>query len=118
MYDLFLESYPETKIKYHTCTNIFNEKFNLRFGMPRCDTCKLCDKLLLQIVAAETEEQRTKFLHESKLHHRKAEKAYSSLASDNEAAKNHQNSVVVLCIDLQQVIFTPSLNHSDIYYQR
>lgn len=117
MYSLFCEKYPGTKLKLHKYREVFNDNFNLRFGLPRSDTCKTCDKFFIQMTTTDNESERNKIKIESEIHHRKAEKAYSSLADDVNTAKNNPNCVV-LCVDLQQVIFTPNLKHSDIFYQR
>jgi hypothetical protein len=39
------------------------------------------------------------------------------LKEDSELAKNNSN-LIVLTTDLQQVLFTPSLTHSNVFYQR
>lgn len=67
-------------------------------------------------IATEDDETRKKIAAEAELHHRKAEKAYETLHRDAETAKQNQN-FVVLCVDLQQVLFTPNLTHSDVFYQ-
>ncbi|CAB1337788.1 unnamed protein product, partial [Coregonus sp. 'balchen'] len=47
----------------------------------------------------------------------KAEKAYSQLQKDTEWAKANSDCHV-RCVDLQGVMYTPSLSHTNIYYQR
>lgn len=115
MYHLYLEKYENSKITYFTYREIFNTDFNLRFGTPRSDTCKYCDKLFNKMIACENEEEYKKLETETNLHHRKAEKAYATLALEQENA-NENN--IVLCVDMQQVIFTPNLTHSDVFYKR
>lgn len=114
---LFKEKYPDSPIKFDTYRNIFKTDFDLRFGTPRSDTCKLCDRLYIQMIAAENDVIRSRICIETELHHRKAEKAYESLYKDADTSK-HNNDVVTLCVDLQQVLFTPNLTHSDVFYQR
>lgn len=48
MFRLYIEKYPDSPIKYDTYRNIFKSDFDLRFGTPRSDTCKLCDKYYIQ----------------------------------------------------------------------
>lgn len=117
MHKMFLQKYPESKVNLHRYRMIFNENFNLRFGVPRSDTCTVCDKLFVQLSAADDEQTRNLIMRETQLHHVKAEKAYKTLNEDVENAKNN-NNVIVLCVDLEQVLFTPNLTHSDVYYQR
>lgn len=117
MYRLFQEKFPDIKASYDTYRSIFRSDFNLRFGTPRSDTCKVCDKFYIQLIAADNDESHQRISNESKLHHMKSEKAYSQLKEDSEFARTNSNNVV-LCVDLQQVIFTPNLSHSDVFYQR
>lgn len=117
MYKLFLTKYPDTNVKLHFYRSTFHERFNLRFGVPRSDTCKVCDKYYIQMAATVNDEELKQLQLQSTLHHNKADKAYKTLAEDTKAAKDNHN-IVVLCVDLQQVIFTPNLSHSDVYYLR
>lgn len=117
MFALFQTKYPNVNVKLHIYREIFRGDHNLRFGVPRSDTCKTCDKLYIKRIAAETDEERKQIEIESELHHRKSEKAYATLKLNEDAAKVNSN-LVVLAVDLQQVVFTPNLTHSDIYYQR
>ncbi|XP_062866075.1 uncharacterized protein LOC134328780 [Trichomycterus rosablanca] len=96
--------------------DIFKQQ-NLTFGQPRSDTCSRCDAFFMKLSTVSSEEERKKVLTESELHHRKAEKAYTQLQADTEWAKVNSNCHVI-CIDLQGVIYTPNLTHSNIYYQR
>jgi hypothetical protein len=91
--------------------------FNLGFGVPHSDTCKYCDKLYMQLISADTEAERAAISLWSELHHRKAESAYNSLKTDPDAAQINLN-LVVLCTDLEQVLFCPTLSHSNVFYQR
>nr|CAD7394174.1 unnamed protein product [Timema cristinae] len=84
------------------------------------------DKLLNGIVVfiieylmtgVESEAETCEIKSESALHHAKAEKAYKTLKVDEETAKNNPNSVV-LCVDLQQILFCPTLTPSSMFYQR
>ncbi|KAJ8930801.1 hypothetical protein NQ314_016357 [Rhamnusium bicolor] len=117
MFELFHEKYKEPKIKLHFYRDVFNEDLNLRFGIPRSDTCARCDLLYAKLVNAENEDERKNIKTESELHHRNAEQAYQTLKEDTERSKNDP-SIVVICMDLQQVLFSPTLTHSNIFYQR
>lgn len=116
MYREFNDKHPEVEVSRIYYQSIFYE-MNLRIGAPRSDTCKYCDLLYNKLCAAETEGEREKILLDSKLHHFKADQAYKSMHNDGEIAKEN-NNVTVLCVDLQQVLFCPTLTHSSMYYQR
>lgn len=113
MHNLFKIKHPNTSISYSLYRKVFIKDFKLRFGAPRSDTCKVCDKLFARLVLAEREEERKEIQQESELHHKKADAAYKQLSEDG---KNE--NAVTLSVDLQQVLFTPVLTHSDVYYQR
>ncbi|CAH2018113.1 unnamed protein product [Acanthoscelides obtectus] len=99
---------------YH---DIFKSKFNLRFGLPRSDTCSYCDKLFMKLCSTDDANEKKKIEIESEIHHRKAEAGYKTLKDDTETSKLNPN-YVVLCTDLQQVLFCPNLTHSSVFYQR
>ncbi|KAJ8878983.1 hypothetical protein PR048_019589 [Dryococelus australis] len=56
------------------------------------------------------------FSAQSKLHRRKAEYAYKVLHEDVLMSKSNP-TYVVLCTDVQQVLFCPTLHHSSMFYQ-
>ncbi|KAJ4435948.1 hypothetical protein ANN_18571 [Periplaneta americana] len=116
MYDLFKETNPSVKCSRSIYRDIFRSEFKLRFGAPRSDSCAYCDEMYIQLVTADTEELEKKITAQSTLHHMKAEGAYRALQDDVEIAKNTE--YVVLCKDMQQVLFCPTLHHSSVFYQR
>lgn len=116
MYRLFKEKYPEMRLSKAVYQEVFCNNFNLRFGTPRSDTCKYCDLLYNRLISAPTEEERKKVQTGSELHHRRAESAYIFLKNDTNLPND--SNTVVLCVDLQQVMFCPTLTHSSMFYQR
>lgn len=117
MWQLFRIKHPEANVSLHMYRNIFISDFNLRFGLPRSDTCAYCDRLFINLVAAPNETERQTIERESQIHHMKAELAYKSLAEDTAVAKATPN-IVAICVDLEQVLFCPLLTHNNIFYQR
>lgn len=117
LYRSFKNKYPDIKVSKRIYRNIFRSDFKLRFGYPRSDTCKQCDFFYNKLVAADTEEERKKIEIDSKLHHSKAEQSYDALKKDTDIGRLN-SSIVVLCVDLQQVLFCLTLTHSNMFYQR
>ena len=115
MYKLFKAKFPELDVKLRLYRDVFSE-YNFKFGVPRSDTCKYCDNLYMQLQCAENEAARNKITVESELHHRKAEAGYKALSADIAASKRANTNVI--CMDLQQVLFCPTLTHSSVFYQR
>uniref|UniRef100_A0A8D8SK62 DUF7869 domain-containing protein n=2 Tax=Cacopsylla melanoneura TaxID=428564 RepID=A0A8D8SK62_9HEMI len=113
MHRLFHEKFPNHPVSYSLYRKVFIRDFNLRFGTPRSDTCKKCDKFYAQLILASSDEEKQTIETETTEHHMEADEAYKILAEDGE-----NPNLVTLCVDLQQVIVTPMLTHSDVYYQR
>ncbi|KAL2096951.1 hypothetical protein ACEWY4_001597 [Coilia grayii] len=116
MYHLYKDSHPASTAKFWLYRDIFKQ-LNLQFGQPRSDTCAKCDAFFSQLTSATTHSEKAKIAAESELHHRKAESAYSQLQADTEWAKANDDCHVV-CFDMQGVVYTPNLTHSNVYYQR
>ncbi|KAJ4428795.1 hypothetical protein ANN_25788 [Periplaneta americana] len=117
MYDLFKETNPNVKCSRSIYRDIFRSEFKLRFGAPRSDSCAYRDEMYIQLVITDTEELDKKITAQSTFHHMKAEGAYRVLQDDVEIAKKN-TEYVVLCTDMQQVLFCPTLHHSSVFYQR
>lgn len=113
MHRLFVEKYPESEVSYSLYRKIFNREFKLRFGSPRSDTCKQCDKFYAELILASNTGERKRLEIESTIHHIQADSAYKTLAEDG-----RNKNFIALCVDLQQVLSTPAFTHADMYYQR
>lgn len=55
MYELFKQKHPNIDISCTKYRKIFRADFNLRFGNPRSDTCKVCDQNFIRLKLAHTE---------------------------------------------------------------
>ncbi|CAH1975695.1 unnamed protein product [Acanthoscelides obtectus] len=112
------QKYPDANnISLRVYHDIFKSKFNLRFALPRSDTCSYCDKLFMNFCSNDDANEKKRSEIESEIHHRKAETGYKTLKDDTDTSKLNPN-YVVLCTDLQQVLFCPNLTHSSVFYQR
>lgn len=114
---MFIELNPGIKVSKTFYEEVFTKEFNLRFGVPRSDTCRYCDRNYINFISAKTEAEQKTIEIQSGLHHFKADQAYKQLKEDTEIASRNKN-IIVLCVDLQQVLFCPDLTHSSIFYQR
>ncbi|KAJ4425488.1 hypothetical protein ANN_28106 [Periplaneta americana] len=117
MFRLFQEKYPLISVTWRLYQDIFTSDFNLKFGRARSDTCKYCDQLYNQLVAAETDEARSKIQAQSDLHHAKADSVYESLKADGDIAKVN-DKIIVSWRDVQQILSCPTFTHSSVYYKR
>lgn len=117
MYRCFQAENPNVTVSKTLYDSVFKQ-MNLRFGAPRSDTCKICDEFYVQLRSAQSEDDRKKIQLECDLHQSKASLGYTELKADIVKSKSNNSSTVVLCVDMQQVLFCPTLTHSDIFYQR
>ncbi|XP_033226449.1 uncharacterized protein LOC117178965 isoform X2 [Belonocnema kinseyi] len=117
MYELFGKKYPEIKLSVRAYDHVFKTDLNLRFGLPRSDTCTVCDKFFIDLSAAHNEEGRNLIAVECEAHQIKAESGYATLRADSALAKENPKYIVI-CTDLQQVLYYPTLNRSSVFYQR
>ncbi|XP_045530553.1 uncharacterized protein LOC123718172 isoform X2 [Pieris brassicae] len=108
------ELHPDVPVSYKYYNSVFLKSFpNLSFKQPRTDTCKICDKLNCLAKA----KQRQAIL-ELQIHHRKAEVATSAMTSDIADSQLPGSNLHIISIDMQQVMFVPSLVHSEMFYRR
>lgn len=114
MHDLYLEE-GLPKVSYDTYRKIFKTT-KRKFHAPKTDGCNKCDKMDVQINAAEGE-AKEKLKKGKELHLRKAEMRYA-LKRRAKAAAAKEEEMRVLVFDLQQCLPTPHLKCKDIYYAR
>src|SRR5258705_9830807 len=76
MHKMFLEK-GENSVSYLVYWKVFNSSFNLKFGLPRSDTCAICDKYKHDIEATPDEEEKNNLRTQHQLHLAKAETFYA-----------------------------------------
>ena len=110
----------------HTYRKVYNSEFNLRFGLPRSDTCANCDRLNL---ALKSDPGDTVAHQQLADHQDKADKGYQNMRRDKNAAVNSWNgytrclgtaayclkdAVDMVSFDFMQNLLTPNLTHNDV----
>lgn len=103
-----------------TCDWIYRDEFRktgLKFQSVRSDTCKRCDELYIRLMDCNNQDETNEVIRETENHHVTAESAYKNMANDFQRARNEEN-FVCLAVDLQQILFSPTLRHSDVFYKR
>jgi hypothetical protein len=107
---------PMTKVSYKYYCSVFKNCFpNLRFGCKRSDTCSTCDLLSAQVKADPANQTNHIKLE---LHQRKAESAMNAMKADVASSQMPASDICTASMDLQQVLLTPTLTHSQMYYAR
>ena len=100
-------------LKYELYNNVFNTKFNLRFGRPRSDTCSTCDSLKRNIDCTSDPDIKKQLLTEHNKHLSKAEKFYKDMAEISLLAEKEEN-IDFICFDHQQNLTFPIIPSSEI----
>jgi hypothetical protein len=117
LYRAFKDKHPDSLITQNFYRDVFKKDFsNLSFKKPRTDTCKTCDKLncIIQLKNDESILAKQKF----ELHQRKSEKARDLMKTDISMSQRPSSNICCISMDLQQVLFVPTLTHSDMFYLR
>lgn len=118
LFKAFKEKYPDTNVTYKFYLKVFSEDFpNVSFRKPRTDTCRVCDRLQCEIKCTKSPISKT-IVFQLEKHQRKAEKAQALMKHDIAFSQQPHSDISVLCMDLQQVMFVPTLSHSDMFYKR
>lgn len=111
------EHNPLNTVSYRYFSRLFEKDFkNLSFHRPRSDTCKICDELDCLIEAKTSDSHRAKI--ELLAHHKKYKTALKNMKDDIDASVLPACEFSVISIDLEQVLFVPTLSHSDMFYKR
>ncbi|KAJ8971893.1 hypothetical protein NQ314_000506 [Rhamnusium bicolor] len=119
IYQIFKAKFPNTKITYKFYSKIFHKHFShLKFGLPRSDTCSTCDLYNVKIKGASNASETGSLKNNLDLHHRKAEKATNTMKDNIKNSQEPTSQHCTIAVDLQQVIFIPSLTHGDMFYLR
>lgn len=117
MHSHYKMMYPQSTVSYMSYRKVVLRDFpHLSFQRPRKDTCKMCDRLNIEVKAGTPESKSAKIRQE--LHHRKSEKARTLLKSDIAASQLPGSNTCCVSIDLEQVMFVPTLTHSEMFYRR
>ncbi|KAJ8941254.1 hypothetical protein NQ314_010452 [Rhamnusium bicolor] len=119
LYKAFQTKNPNTLVTYKLYTKVFKQEFpKLSFRPPRSDTCRVCDKLACKIKASKKSSDLAVSKSALELHHRKAEQALRVLKQNAASSQLPGSNQSTIYIDLQQVLFVPTLVHSNMFYKR
>lgn len=115
LFKAFQQRNPGTAVTYKFYRSVFIKDFpKLSFRRPRMDTCHTCDRLDCEVRANLGTSAQAKI--ELELHQRRAERARNILKEDTCESLLPGSQVCCLSMDLQQVMFVPTLVHSDMFY--
>lgn len=118
MFLAFKQKFPDSVATYKLYGSVFRKDFPmLRFGRPKSDTCSTCDSLHNKIKATPHNDRQA-LKNKLELHHRQAEKARKCMKKDIASSQSINNDSNVVSIDMEQVLFIPTLTHSDMFYSR
>ena len=132
MYNHFRERYPNLTVSYQKFIAVFNEKFNIKFGFPRTDTCSVCDEFLAEV---ESLKKKLTNIAESDNQHKIIEKKIKDLTTANSvhklkaevfytrkrmARKKSEKCLEneAIAMDYQKNLSLPNVTSNDVYYRR
>ncbi len=108
----FTNENPDVSVSEKYYRQVFRKYFpHLRFQRPRQDTCSTCDLFQNKIKAGKGLDS-LRFIKEHELHLRKAEKATKLMYAGMKEAREPNSEVCVMSMDLEKVLFVPTLTHS------
>ncbi|GBN49994.1 hypothetical protein AVEN_136312-1 [Araneus ventricosus] len=90
----------------------------LKFARPRTDTCNKCDKLNASVSVSASPAEKRIAETQLQLHILKSDEAQDIMREDTIRSQMPGSSVTVFAMDLQQVLFVPTLTHSRMFYSR
>jgi hypothetical protein len=111
MYRLYCESTDEP-VKKGIYREIFNTAFNLAFHRPKKDFCKLCTTY-----NNSSSDEKAVIQQDYDMHHSRKNRVRAIKEESKKLAKSNLNLVAVT-FDLQQVLSTPKLDVSSLFYKR
>lgn len=91
MFDMFVEKFPLTEIKYNFFQKIFKDHFNFKFGRPQVDTCCNCEELEVKLKSPSLNDT-AKHVAAAELlvHKRRSNKFYSAIKESAKESKNNE----------------------------
>lgn len=119
LYIAFKKKHPQTIATYRFFCEVFKTDFaHLRFGRPRSDTCSCCDLLQNKLRNSNNQTDKTQFRQKLELHQASAESAREKMQEDGTESQQPNSAFSVISIDLEQVLFIPTLTHTQMFYSR
>lgn len=115
LYKAFLTKNKESSVSYKFYRGVFKRDFpNLSFHRPRVDTCHTCDRLNCE--AKQTSSAGCSAKNQLELHHRKVQQCLKYMKDQTTNSQLPGSDKCCISFDLQQVLFVPTLTHSDMFY--
>lgn len=115
MYRLYKEKF-QNPVSASFYKKVFYDDFNLRFKVPKKDTCKKCDDFFVKSkTAVGINRQKNEQRH--KTHVDRADVLRKTMNDDLERAK-FDDEIETLTFDLQKVLFLPRIPTNIVYYLR
>lgn len=119
MYKIFVEEHPSIKSSYRVYWKIFYTEFNLKFGLPRSDTCGTCDRYQSKLLTScDDPEERKKINIEKELHLIKAEKFYAIKKKYKLKARADPENFTCVSFDYMQNLPMPHIRTNAVFYAR
>lgn len=118
MYKLFINKYPNCKVKYSFYYTYYKENFNYRFGRPQKDVCGKCEELSTKIKSNTLNDNAKRVaVAEKMVHLRRAKNFYSALQDITRKCVDEPDTYGI-CVDFMQNLPLPHIPVQEIFYYR
>lgn len=116
MYSLFVAEY-KLNIPYKIYWSVFTKDFNIKFGLPRSDTCAECDNINQKLNSQNiSDEEKLQLSTTRELHLRKAEAFHAMKRYYREKAQ--RNEVTCISFDFMQNLPLPHIPTNPVFFSR
>lgn len=116
MYKMFCEENADMRVTYKVYWQVFTRDFKLKFGIPKSDTCGICDNLMQQINLETDIEKKANLKTEKNLHLCKAEKFYQLKKHYRNLARQNPDDYCCISFDFMQNLPVPHIRTNEVFY--
>lgn len=115
MYKIFCEENEDLRVSYKVYWQVFTREFKLKFGVPKSDTCGICDNLMQQMNLETDMTKKADLKTEKKLHLCKAEKFYQLKKHYRKLARQHPDDYSCISFDFMQNLPVPHIRTNEVF---
>ena len=118
MHEMFMEKYPDSKVKYSFYLKYFHENFTYTFGRPQVDVCSACEELGQKIKNTTLNDNAKRVAAaELLVHKNRAKKFYKKLAHIKQLSSEN-DEILGITMDYMQNLPLPDIPVQEIFYYR
>lgn len=118
MHKMFMEKFPDSKVKYSFYLKYFHENFTYTFGRPQVDVCSACEELGQKIKSTTLNDNAKRVATaELLVHKNRAKKFYKKLEHIKKLSSG-TDEILGIAMDYMQNLPIPDIPVQEIFYYR